>query len=197
VVLVGAEQFLGVLAEQAAPEAEVVGLVPRGLAGGLEHADRDHLVQAARVADPAGLAVVQRERGGAGHAVVPEGQRAGGQGRRSPGEAEGAAEGGTETAVAARAERGGRVLVAGRAGGVGAVEEAAAPEGQPRSGRAGEVGLEQPVGRPVLEDRGGGERGRHVGVALVGGAVGAPRQQLRCQGRQVWGVRRGRVPAEI
>ena len=85
VVLVDAEQFLGELAEHAAPQVEVVRLVPRGLAGRLEDPDGDHLVHAAGVADPRRIPPVQRERRGARRAVMAQGQRAGGDGSRACG----------------------------------------------------------------------------------------------------------------
>src|SRR5215475_3351427 len=69
VVFGRAEEFLGELAEHAAPQVEVVALVPPRLAGRLEDAYRDNLVHPARVADQRRVPPVQRERRGARDAV--------------------------------------------------------------------------------------------------------------------------------
>jgi hypothetical protein len=189
VVLVRAEELLGVLAEQAAPQAEVVGLVPPRLARRLEDTDGDHLVQPARVADLAGRPVMERERRGACRPVVAQGQRARRHRPGAPGEADRAAERGPVGAVAGRdTAPGGDVLKAGLPAGVDPVEEPAAAEGQPRAvalAPAGQVRLDEPVGGPVLEDRRRGERADHVAVALVPGAVRALRQRVRGEGRHV------------
>src|SRR5688500_5120444 len=71
-----AKQLLGVLPDHAAPEGEVVLRVPRLVAGWLEDAYREDLVQPAGVADLAGAATMQRERSLAGRSVEPQSQRA-------------------------------------------------------------------------------------------------------------------------
>jgi hypothetical protein len=156
VVLVGAEQFLGELAEHAAPQVEVIRLVPRGVAGRLEDPDGDHLVHAAGVADPRRVPPVQRERRGARRAVMAEGQRAGGDDRRARGRVPRVPDGVAQRRTATWLEFGGGELVRGGAADVDAVEEPAAGEGQVRA-FTGQVRVKQPVGAAVLEDGGAGE----------------------------------------
>jgi hypothetical protein len=188
VVLVLAEHFLGELADHAAPQTEVVGLVPRGLAGRLEDADRDHLDQAARVRDAGGVTPVQREGRRARHPVVAQRQRADRHGGRAGAQVARVADRGAQALFALLAVRAGQarggVLVGGRPADVDAVEEPAAGEGEPRA-VTGQVGLDQPVGDAVLEDGGLGEIGDHVREAPVPCPVRPLRQQVRRQARDV------------
>ena len=131
VIFVRAEQFLGELAEHAAPQVEVVGFVPRGLARRLEDADGHHLDQPARVGDPGGVTVVQREGRRAGYPVMAQRQRADGHGGRAGAQVARVSDRGAQPVLARlTALPGCRVFVRGRAAHVHAVEETAASEGQ-------------------------------------------------------------------
>ncbi|WP_300608339.1 hypothetical protein [Trebonia sp.] len=187
VVLVRAEQLLGEFAEHAPPQVEVVGLVPRGLAGRLEDADRDHLHHAAGVPDPRRVPPVQRERRRARRSVVPEQQRGDGHRRRPGAQVARVADGGPQPLFPPRG-----VLVRDRPADVHRVEVTAAGERQAgaSAGRGpgrgpGQVGLGQPVDRAILEDGGRREVGHHVAVAAVAGAVAALWQQVRRDARHV------------
>jgi hypothetical protein len=156
VVLVGAEQFFGELAEHAPPKVEVIRLIPRGLAGRLEDPDGDHLVYATGVADPRRVPPVQRERRGAHRAVIAEGQRAGGDDRRARGRVPRVPDSVAQRQAPVGLEFGGGELVRRGPADVNAVEEPAPGEGQVRA-FTGQVRVKQPVGAAVLEDGGAGE----------------------------------------
>jgi D-serine deaminase-like pyridoxal phosphate-dependent protein len=138
----GPAELLVELAEHAPPQREVLAFVPAILAGGLEYADRDHLVHPARVADLGRIPPVQQERGPPGGRLEPERQRGDGQVDRAAAQIARVGDPGAQAgwpvivpgAQAGRpmivpgAEPGGGVLVRGRLAGVHAVEVAAAGE---------------------------------------------------------------------
>jgi hypothetical protein len=191
VILRTPAEFLVELTQHAPPQREVLPLVPRGVAGGLEHADRDHLVHPARVADLGRVPPVQQERGPPGGRVEPERQRADGQVGRAAAQVARVGDAGAQAGrfvQVARAEPAGGELVRGRLAGVDAVEVAAAGERQP-----GQVGLCQPVGRAVLEHRRGGQVAQRGGVARVPGPVRPLGQQ---RGRDL-GPGRGGLRGEL
>jgi len=163
----GPAEFLVELAEHAPPQREVLPLVPGGLAGRLEHADRDHLVHPARVAHLGRVPPVHEERRPPGGRVEPERQRGDGQVGRAAGQVARVRDPGARVSRGLT-EPGGGVLVRGRLAGVHAVEVAAAGEREPG---LGEVGLGQPVGGTVLEHGRGGQVPQRVRVAAVAGPV--------------------------
>ena len=175
----GPAEFLVELAEHAPPQREILPLVPGGLAGRLEHADRDHLVHPARVAHLGRIPPVHEERRPPGGRVEPERQRGDGQVGRAAGQVARVRDPGARVSRGLT-EPGGGVLVRGRLAGVHAVEVAAAGEREPG---LGEVGLGQPVGGAVLEHGRRGQVPQRVRVAAVAGPV-RPLGQRRCsQGR--------------
>ncbi|MGH3418893.1 MAG: hypothetical protein ACRDOD_04750 [Streptosporangiaceae bacterium] len=185
-------EFLVELAEHAPPQREVLALVPGGLTGRLEHADRDDLVHPARVPHLGRVPPVQREPRPPTGRVEPERQRGDGQvGRaaaqvarvRDPGARAGRAvlvpAGLVPALLVPPGEPGGGVLVRGRLAGVHAVEVAAAGERQPG---LGEVGLGQPVGGAVLEHCRGGQVRQCLRVAAVARPVRPLGQQRADRG---------------
>jgi hypothetical protein len=137
------------------------------------------------MADPCGIPEVQRERRGAGGAVIAQRQRADRHRGRARGQVAWVAERGPPRELAglwsARLTacgpkpRGGVLMRDGRAH-IDPVEEPAAGERQMRV-IAGQPGLDRPVDRPVLEDRRRREVTDRLAEATVPPTVGAARQE--------------------
>lgn len=129
VLLLPAEQLLVEFAHHIAPQIKVVRLIPRRLVGGLEDADRHHLIKPAGVRDPGRITPMQQES----RTGLSRSDSEGGDGQSS-GTASGI--GRITDRLPQRPDPARTVFMADRLTDIDHVEIVAAREGQCRLGRA-------------------------------------------------------------